>query len=82
MNKFLIFVNNWLKEKLQNAHSNFELIYDASRDGWSSSNFHSLCDYEGPTVTVVKSGNYVFGGYTEQSWENLGRRFHLGNYTM
>ena len=61
-----ILVNNWLKEKL---HCNFLLIYRASRDGWNSSNFHTLCDNKGPTVTVVKSGNYIFGGYTEQSWD-------------
>ena len=75
-----IFVNNWLKIKLQNGHPNFVLIYRASRDGWNSSNFHSLCDNKGPTVTVVKSGNYIFGGYTEQSWD--GKYFHLGNHTL
>ena len=75
-----IFVNNWLKIKLQNGHSNFVLIYRASRDGWNSSNFHSLCDNKGPTVTVVKSGNYIFGGYTEQSWD--GKHFHLVNHTL
>ena len=75
-----IFFNNWLKEKMQNGHSNFELIYRASRDGWSSSNFHSLCDSKGPTVTVVKSGNNIFGGYTEQSWD--GKHFYLGINTL
>ena len=75
-----IFVNNWLKIKLQNGHSDFVLIYRASRDGWNSSNFHSLCDNKGPTVTVVKSGNYIFGGYTEQAWD--GKNFHLGNHTL
>ena len=58
-----------LKEKLERRHSTFVLIYRASRDGWHSSRFHALCDYKGPTVTVVKSGNYIFGGYTEQSWD-------------
>ena len=44
------------------------LIYRSSRDGWEYINFHAHCDNKGPTVTVVKSGNYIFGGYTEQSW--------------
>ena len=45
------------------------LLYRASRDGWGASNFHSCCDNKGPTVTVVKSGNYIFGGYTEHEWK-------------
>ena len=64
-----IFVNNWLKTKLNSSQSDFVLIYRASRDGWRSSNFHALCDNKGPTVTVVKSGEYIFGGYTDQSWD-------------
>ena len=67
----LCYVNKWLKGKLQN----FVLIYHASRDGWSSYNFHGLCDSKGPTVTVVKSENNIFGGYTEQSWD--GKQFYL-----
>ena len=54
-----IFVNNWLKTKLNSSQSDFVLIYRASRDGWRSSNFHALCDNKGPTVTVVKSGEYT-----------------------
>ena len=65
-----VLVNDWLKEKLKSGQSDFVLIYRASRDGWASSNFHTHCDNKGPTVTVVKSGNYIFGGYTEQSWSS------------
>ena len=68
-----VFVNDWLNEKLKSGQSDFVLIYRASRDGWNSSNFHAHCDNKGPTVSVVKSGNYIFGGYTEQSWN--GKRF-------
>ena len=53
---------NWL------TNASDKLLYRASRDGWAASNFHSCCDSKGPTVTVVKSGNYIFGGYTDQSW--------------
>ena len=44
----------------------------ASRDQWDSHSFHALCNYREPTVTVVKSGDYIFGGYTERSWEGKG----------
>ena len=64
-----IFVNTWLKGKLKQPRSSFVLLYRASRDGWAASNFHSICDNKGPTVTVMKSGNNIFGGYTEQSWD-------------
>jgi len=47
------------------------LLYQASKDGDSSSNFHTRCDGEGPTVTIIEttSGN-VFGGYTAASWSS------------
>ena len=48
-----------------------ELKYRASRDGFSSSDFHSHCDGIANTFTVIKaeSGN-VFGGFTEQKWHS------------
>ena len=64
-----IFVNSWLKRRLDHRHSGFVLLYRASRDGWVASKFHSICDHRGPTVTVVRSGDYIFGGYTEESWD-------------
>ncbi|KAJ7383839.1 hypothetical protein OS493_025714 [Desmophyllum pertusum] len=35
----------------------------------TSSRFHSFATGKGPTVTVIKCHNNVFGGYTEQQWE-------------
>ncbi|XP_068680955.1 uncharacterized protein [Montipora foliosa] len=62
-------LTDWLKGSLTSAGQNYALIYRASRDGWGATHFHSRCDRKGPTVTVVRSGNYIFGGYTEQNWE-------------
>ena len=62
-------VVNWLKETRPITIPNEKLLYRASRDGWSVSNFHHCCDYKGPTVTVIKSGNHIFGGYTEKNWD-------------
>lgn len=49
------------------------LLYRGSRDGWRSSDFHKCCDNKGPTVTLIKvvttGGKYIFGGYTDQSWD-------------
>ena len=60
---------NWLKESRTITSDSDKLLYRASRNGWAASNFHAYCDNKGPTVTVVKSGNYIFGGYTDTSWD-------------
>ena len=46
----------------------WRLLFRASRDGFASSVFHSKCDNKGPTITVVKSGGNIFGGFTENAW--------------
>ena len=43
----------------------WRLLFRASRDGFAASVFHSKCDHKGPTITVVKSGGSIFGGFTE-----------------
>ena len=61
---------NWLENTPGVSNSDELLLYQASRDGWYSNNFHSCCDNKGPTVTVIESGDNIFGGFTEQSWES------------
>ena len=46
----------------------WRLLFRASRDGFAASLFHSKCDNKGPTITVVKSGENIFGGFTENAW--------------
>ncbi len=47
----------------------FKLIYRASRDGFSSKNFHKICDGNEATLTIIKTTNdYVFGGFTQAIW--------------
>lgn len=48
----------------------WKLLYKASRDGWNSTDFHNKCDNKGETVTVIKSGNNIFGGYLGTSWNS------------
>ena len=42
--------------------------YHALAHGWEVSSFHQHCDNKGPTLTIVRKENYVFGGFTERSW--------------
>ena len=65
---------DWLKDTRESLGDDYVLLYRASRNGWAASNFHSCCDNKGPTVTVIKYGNYIFGGYTEQSWQSSSKR--------
>ena len=47
----------------------FSLLYRASVDGATPTDFHRCCDNKGPTLVVIKSGEYICGGYTSKSWE-------------
>ncbi len=55
--------------KMFKSKDKFELIYQASKDGWGIEAFHQTCDNRGPTLTIFKSskGN-VFAGYTSVPW--------------
>jgi hypothetical protein len=50
----------------------FNLIYQASRDGFGINDFHSKCDGILNTLMIIKTtDSYVFGGYTTQDWTSL-----------
>lgn len=49
----------------------YKLLYRSSRDGLTGKAFHERCNYQGPTITIVKPGETngrVFGGYTSANW--------------
>jgi hypothetical protein len=48
----------------------FNMIYQATRDGFNSNIFHSKCDGVLGTLTVIKSNSNsnIFGGYTQANW--------------
>jgi len=58
--------NNKYKKKKKWA-----LAYSATRDGFSASTFHKLCDSRGPSVTVARTTDgFIFGGYNSSSWSS------------
>ena len=69
-------LKGWLPEAMVGE---WRLLFRASRDGFAASAFHSKCNNKGPTVTVVKSGENIFGGFTEKPWTSpgAGRKFLL-----
>ena len=60
-------LTNFLKPVARSGY-HWKLCWRASRDGWAAERFHSLCDDKGPTVTIIKVGKYIFGGYASESW--------------
>ncbi|CAF1438613.1 unnamed protein product [Adineta steineri] len=63
-----------LNEFYGKSNQKWELIYRATHDGFRANAFHSCCDYEGPTITIIQSNNnYIFGGYTRISWTSSGQ---------
>ena len=44
------------------------LLFRARIDGKTAADFHRCCDNKGPTLIVIQSGVYIFGGYTSKSW--------------
>ncbi|CAH3198999.1 unnamed protein product, partial [Porites evermanni] len=63
-------LNTWLLPHLQSQdRSYWKLCYRASNNGWRSQTFHRNCDNKGPTITIVRVGSYIFGGYNDNSWQ-------------
>ena len=47
------------------------LIYRASKAGFSPSSFHQKCDNQGKTIIVIKSHDEeIFGGYADKPWRS------------
>ena len=59
-------LSGWLPQQ----YGRWQLLMRASQDGFQAQTFHFKCDNKGPTVTIVKSGNNIFGGFTEKSWSS------------
>ena len=48
--------------------SQWLLCHRASTHDWAVKTFHERCDNKNHTVTIIKKGQYVFGGYTDIAW--------------
>ena len=48
------------------------LLFRASRDGDTTSAFHKKVDGISPTLSLIqtKNNNYIFGGFTDHSWDS------------
>ena len=65
---YLRILRGWLSPVARSVNSAWKRCWRASVDGWAASTFHARCDGKGPTVTIIRVGRYIFGGYTSVSW--------------
>jgi len=72
---YLTWLDKWLKPVTRQS-SYWNRCYQATVNGWSSSTFHSNCDGKGPSVTIIRVGKYIFGGYTSLSWTSSSCSYH------
>ena len=60
-----------LRNFLENAvgyNSHWLLCWRATVHGWNVGQFHSGCDGKNDTVTIIRKGEFIFGGYTDIPW--------------
>ena len=60
---------DWLRPVVSpSSFSGWRLCYRASRDGWSAFTFHGSCGRHLSTVTIIRVGQYIFGGYSDKDF--------------
>ncbi|CAM9596670.1 unnamed protein product [Choristocarpus tenellus] len=45
-----------------------QLLYRATRDGFTAAAFHSRCDTNSPTLSLIRCGEAIVGGFSDQPW--------------
>ena len=61
----------------------WELLWRSSRDGATPVDFHRLCDWKGPTITLVRDvEGCVFGGYASVEWGPRGSRLDASAFVF
>ena len=64
-------INEGLRKKLNKKIKNYELIFQASKDGFKSKDFHNKCDYKSNTVSfILTKEKKIIGGFTDVSWDS------------
>ncbi|KXJ12829.1 hypothetical protein AC249_AIPGENE8806 [Exaiptasia diaphana] len=65
-------LNSYLATAIPAANtSKWTRCWHAAEDGWDTRlTFHPQCDGKKATVTIIRVGSYVFGGFTDKSWHS------------
>ena len=61
-------LHDWLKA--EDSDGGLRLLYRSTRDGFSSEAFHSRCDGQGSTLSIIEATNgAILGGFSNVSWK-------------
>ncbi|UZO17155.1 uncharacterized protein OCT59_008516 [Rhizophagus irregularis] len=79
-------ISKWI-DRLENTDEmknlyEFKLIFRGTRDGFSASKFHEVCDYKSHTISIVKvkDSNEILGGYNPIIWKSDDEKYAIYNY--
>ncbi|XP_067048271.1 uncharacterized protein [Acropora muricata] len=70
---------SFLAPVIGQMESKWKRCHSALSNGWSPKTFHKNCDNKKHTVTIIKKGTYIFGGYTDIPWDSTSKRKRRGN---
>ncbi|RIA84232.1 hypothetical protein C1645_832588 [Glomus cerebriforme] len=74
----IVLFTNWIDKKEEKSEYiniiipyKFNLLYRASRDGFSPEAFHSKCDNKGANIVLIKikDSEQIIGGYNPLGWD-------------
>ena len=73
-------------DPVQASDKKWVRCYQATEHKCNGSKFHELCDNKGPTVTLIRVNENVFGGYADKSWtrssKNLGTKYNFPAFNV
>ena len=68
---FISLMNKGINKYFNINIKNFELLYQASIDGFGAIKFHKKCDGKKNTIVlVITDNNRIFGGFSELEWDS------------
>jgi hypothetical protein len=62
----------WIDNKELIKNKEWKLLYRASKHGFRAFKFHQQCNNKGPTLVIIQSNGFLFGGFTINSWTSSG----------
>ncbi|KAF0539141.1 kelch-like protein 17 [Gigaspora margarita] len=77
-------ISSWIDKKDKDYYTcitdpyKVKLLLRGSRDGFSIDTFHKFCDFQGPTIVIIKTvqGDLI-GGYNPLNWNSFTEKIDL-----
>ncbi|RIB26934.1 hypothetical protein C2G38_2029799 [Gigaspora rosea] len=76
-------ISSWIDEKDKDYYTcitnpyKFKLLLRGSRDGFDVNIFHRLCDFQGPTIVIIKTvQDDLVGGYNLVNWDSFTKNIY------